>query len=126
MLGVVPLVILPVISLISVFSVDKPTFWNYTFPIISICVAGAYDTYGRFGVNEPKNIKLGFRLFVDVFVSILAASLYLENTFLRAIPITILVICSLFFIYEIYLRIKFAIMSSEWYRRGVEKNNYAF
>ena len=125
LLALIPLVILPLLSLLSVIFVDSPNFWNYTFPVMSICIAGAYDSYGRYIPGHVKNIKLGIRVFVEVIVVVLSASLQHNNIGIRLIPVILLLLMGLFFIYEVFIRVKTQIESSAWYRKGVEKH-YVF
>ena len=125
LLALVPLVFLPLVSLISVFFVDPPDFWNYTFPIFSICIAGMYDSYSRYKPNQAKNIKLGVRVFIDFLVIATSAVLQQGGKKERLIPVVILLVCGLFFIFEIFMRVRTQIESSPWYRRGVEKK-YVF
>lgn len=63
--GFVALVIIPAVSIFFVLFTDGYTFWSYTFPFISISLAGAYDTYGRYNGHSPQNAKLVIRLIFD-------------------------------------------------------------
>ena len=117
LLGGVILLLLPGISLFSTINIlDEVSIQNYVFPLISICLAGAYDTYGRYEYKSPKNIKLVIRLVLDIisiFVSLFAV--VTENTFLIILAPTLLIIPGLMICYEIYIRVKTAIMISKWY-----------
>lgn len=84
-----------------------------------------YDSYSRYTPNQPKNIKLGVRVFIDFSVIVGSAVLQRCGREERLIPIIILLLCGLFFVYEIFLRVRTQIESSPWYRRGVEKK-YVF
>lgn len=116
----IPMVILPLLSIFSIFQADTPNFWNYTFPIISICIAGMYDSYSRYKPKQKMNIKLGIRVFIDSLVIIASAIIQGANPSVRLIPVVVLLLCGLFFAYESYLRVRTQIESSAWYRKGVE------
>lgn len=113
--GLVVLVIVPALSIVFAFCVEKHTFWNYTFPLLSISLAGLYDTYGRYEVKSPKNLKLALRVFFHV-VAIFLAALFVgtENVILLYSPPILLGVCGVFLIYEIYNRVKMTILISRW------------
>ena len=106
------------LSIVSTFCVETPDFWSYTFPIISICIAGMYDSYSRYKPKQKKNIKLGIRVFIDSCVIVASAVVQQSSSKVRLIPVAILLFCGLFFAYESFLRVKTQIESSSWYRRG--------
>ena len=68
-LGLIILIALPCASICSAIFVEKTTFANYVFPIVSICLSGACDTYGRFQKDSHKNFKLVVRLVLEMFSS---------------------------------------------------------
>lgn len=114
--GAIVLILLPMISLITVSFVSQPTWDNYLFPIVSIALAGAYDTYGRYEHGSPKNFKLGLRLIIDLIAMFLSAlSLGINSTILRFAPSCILLFCGLTLTVEIFARIDTAIKLSPWY-----------
>jgi len=116
LLGFIPLIVFPVLSLVMVIRVAQPTTWNYTFPIISICVAGMYDAYGRYKRGAPRNVKLGIRTGVDFFALVLSAILMNEIWYIRLIPTALLALCGIALIFEVFLRVNAAIQMSDWYR----------
>ena len=55
LLGLFILVIIPIISVILALNIDEDVnFFNFYFPIISICLAEIYDAYGRKDGNTKK------------------------------------------------------------------------
>lgn len=113
--GLIVLVIVPALSIIFAVCVEKYTFWNYTFPLLSISLAGIYDNYGRYEGESPKNLKLAVRTLLD-FLAIFFAALCIgmENIILPYISPILLCICGLLLVYEIYNRVKTAILISPW------------
>lgn len=113
--GSVVLVVVPALSVFFAVFVERYTFWNYTFPLLSISLAGLYDTYGRYDQGSPKNQKLMVRAIVH-FVSIFFAALCIgiESKVLPYISPCLLCVCGLFLISEIYRRVKSAILISPW------------
>ena len=87
-MGLVSLIIIPLFFICLVFAVEEYTFWNYSFPLISISWAGVYDCFGRFETKSPKNPKLvvrmvfnGIAIFFSSFVQelvILICQLFLQ------------------------------------------------
>ncbi len=113
--GLVVLVIVPALSIIFAICVEKYTFWNYTFPLLSISLAGIYDTYGRYEGESPKNLKLAVRIIVHCFAIFFAAlCIGVESIILPFVSPILLCVCGLLLIYEIYNRIKTAILISRW------------
>lgn len=114
--GIIILTIFPLISLILLFcNTDKLTFFNYTFPLLSICGAGMYDAYGRFEEarheeSKVKNRKLRIRITADVLSSIISLiALFSKNVvFYYSSPIILLIIGLLLDI-EAFFRITTAI-----------------
>lgn len=85
------------------------------FPIISISLAGAYDAYGRYESASSKNVKLVIRSIFDFLAIFFAAlSVGIENSVLPYIAPLLLLICGFFLTYEIYNRVKLAILISPW------------
>ncbi len=113
--GFVALVIIPAVSIFFVLFTDGYTFWSYTFPFISISLAGAYDTYGRYNGHSPQNAKLVIRLIFD-FLAIFFATLSVgnNNTILSYVAPILLFVCGLFLTFEIYNRVKRAVLISPW------------
>ncbi len=113
--GLVVLVALPLASLLSVFWIEDPGWLNYVFPILSICLSAAYDTYGRYCPGEKKNVKLGLRLICDALALFLAPLVCgLEHRWLAFVPPALLVLSGLVLVYEIFVRLKTAILISAW------------
>lgn len=82
-MGLVSLIIIPLFSICLVFAIEEYTFWNYSFPLISISWAGVYDCFGRFETKSPKNPKLvvrmvfnGISIFFPSFVQELVILVY--------------------------------------------------
>ena len=113
--GFVVLVMIPAVSVLFVLFIDDYTFWSYSFPLISISLAGAYDTYGRYNGHSPKNAKLVVRLIFD-FLAIFFATLSVgnNNIILPYVSPTLLFVCGLFLTFEIYNRVKMAVSISPW------------
>lgn len=113
--GFVALVMIPAVSVFFVLFTDNYTFWSYSFPLISISLAGAYDTYGRYNGRSPKNAKLVVRLIFD-FLAIFFAALSVgnNNMILPYIAPILLFVCGLFLTFEIYNRVKRAVLISLW------------
>lgn len=118
LLGTVILIMLPGASLVFALTECNTTWGNYVFPIMSICLAGAYDTYGRYEPGSPKNIKLGIRLVIDFLALILALTFVgqTELVFRAAAPALLLLEGSTI-MGEVYWRVKTAIELSPWYSR---------
>lgn len=113
--GFVVLVVIPAFSILFVGYEDDYTFWSYAFPFISISLAGAYDTYGRYDGDSPKNAKLVVRIILDFFAIFFAAlSVGNDNVILPYVAPILLFICGLFLTCEIYNRIKRAVLISSW------------
>lgn len=117
LLGTIILIVLPAFSLVSLTeTLNNATLVNYVFPVWSICLAGAYDTYGRYEYKSPKNIKLGTRLVFDALACILALiAVAVQNKVLIVLAPIILIIPGLLLCFEVYSRVKTAIMISKWY-----------
>lgn len=113
--GAVVLVILPAISLGTTFLVTEASWSNYTFPILAICLSGAYDSLGRYSNSSPAKAKLICRWIVEGIALFLAAFFTNSNVwYLLIIPPTILLICGLFILREVFSRINDAIVLSPW------------
>lgn len=113
--GLLALIIIPALSIGFTTHIDKPTFWNYAFPLLSISLAGLYDTYNRYEVRSPKNTKLLIRTifnFTSIFFS--AISIGSKSIILPYISPILLFVCGLLLIFEIYSRVKMAILISPW------------
>lgn len=67
---------MPIVSVFMAVCVEEYTFWNYTFPLLSIALAGLYDTYGRYEEKSPKNTKLAIRIIFDLVVIFFAKTFY--------------------------------------------------
>lgn len=118
LLGTVPLILVPAVSLLSLLWIEATNFWNYCFPIISISIAGAYDTYGRYRPRAARNLKLAVRLAVDLAAIIVACALQTAQSGWRVAPSLLLLICGIALSCEVIRRVKDAIQSSPWYRKG--------
>ncbi len=113
--GVVVLILIPVLSIVSAVYVEAYTFWDYAFPIVSIALAGMYDTYGRYDGKSPKNAKLCVRLLLDALAIFFAAlSVGTESKVIPFIAPILLSFCGLLLVYEVYHRICRAILISPW------------
>lgn len=121
LLGTIPLILIPAVSLVSLTQIKVVDFWNYCFPIISISIAGAYDTYGRYKPKSTRNLKLAVRLAIDL-LAIIAACCFqtAQQPGWRIIPSFLLLICGLALFFEVKRRVTDAIQSSRWYRKGEE------
>lgn len=113
--GIAPLVILPAGSLLPTLLLTKVDFWNYTFPIFCISIAGIYDAYGRMEKHQPKNIKLGIRMALNGIALLLSAILLNYGEGVRWIPSVVLTICGVMLLREIWQRIMTSIQMSEWF-----------
>lgn len=116
LLGSVILIVLPFISLLSLIEIiDEPSLFNYAFPLVSICLPGAYDTYGRYETGNPKNIKLAIRIAFD-FSSIVLAfiALIVKSKFLLVLAPIVLLLPGIMIVFEVYTRVKTAIEISKW------------
>lgn len=95
--------------------VTETNWANYTFPLLSICFAGIYDTYGRYEANSAKNFKLAMRAIVDILAFILACLFTGSgNIVLLILPIIILLLCGVGLGIEVIMRVKTAIEISKW------------
>lgn len=113
--GFIVLVLVPAFSIIFTVHTDKYTFWGYSFPLIAVSLAGAYDTYGRYDGKSPKNVKLVIRIVFDfcaIFFSVL--SLGVDSVICPYIAPILLTMCGLLLLYEMYIRIQLAIQISPW------------
>ncbi len=115
------MIILPGVSLISVILTMDTSWTGYAFPLISICFAGIYDSYGRYEPNTSKNIKLAIRV-CDDFLAILVACIFTNTGSIHfaIIAPVLLLICGFFLSIEAYQRVKVAIEISEWAILGKE------
>lgn len=113
--GLIVLVMIPAVSVLSVLCTDDYTFWSYTFPFISISLAGAYDSYGRYNGRSPQNAKLVVRVIFDFLAIFFAAlSVGINNIVLPYVAPILLLVCGLSLTVEIYNRVKIAILISPW------------
>ena len=112
LLSILPLVILPIISLFSVFYAEDTTFWNYTFPIVTLSVAGIYDTYGRYEQGHPKNVKLGIRAFFDILALCLSGILLNVDNPAKLTAPALLFLSGIFLMIEVIFRVKTKIQIS--------------
>lgn len=117
LLGMIILLVLPILSLISLIGIyDNVGVINYAFPIASICLAGAYDTYGRYEHKSPKNIKLAIRLVFDftaIVLSLIAVAT--QNCVVTVLSPVLLLIPGAMILHEVFVRVKTAIEISKWY-----------
>lgn len=113
--GAIALIVIPGVSLVTVMFVTETNWANYTFPLLSICFAGLYDTYGRYEAHSAKNFKLGMRAIIDVFAFILTC-LFVgsDSKILLALPIILLLMSGLGLGTEVVIRVKTAIEISKW------------
>lgn len=116
--GLIVLIILPAVSLYSVHLFDVVDFWNYTFPILSIGMAGIYDSYGRYEKFSPKNKKLIFRIVLDSFSVVFSAYFVLVQEIDKIwyfLSPSILLGAGIILLYEVYLQIKQTLQVCKWY-----------
>ena len=64
-LGILSLIVVPAVSLWFVNYAGEHTFLAFAFPLLSICIAGIYDSFGRFGNANNNNTKLIIRIVLD-------------------------------------------------------------
>lgn len=115
LLGLFILVIIPIISVILALNIDEDVnFFNFYFPIISICLAEIYDAYGRKDGNTKKGTVLNIRIVLAV-VSLLSLIFILCLDQCYWLPPSILVLNALLIIFEIFLRVVYNIKSSIWF-----------
>lgn len=115
LLGLLILVVIPIVSIILTFEIDQNVdFFNFCFPIISICLAEIYDAYGRKDGNPKKGIVLNIRIVFSV-ISLLSLIFVFILGKCYWIPSAILVLNALLIIVEIILRFNYTIKSSIWY-----------
>lgn len=113
--GFLVLVVIPAVSVLLVLCTNGYTFWNYTFPFVSISLAGAYDTYGRYDGISPRNAKLVVRVIFDFLAIFFAAlSVGINDMVLPYVAPALLFVCGLLLTFEIYNRVKRAILISPW------------
>lgn len=113
--GIVPLILLPLASLIPALLEVEAGFWSYTFPLSCISIAGMYDAYGRMEKEAPKNVKLGIRIALNRIALLLSAILLNYGRCVRWIPGVILIICGSMLLREICQRVSTSILMSEWF-----------
>ena len=114
--GLIALVFVPAFSVLLVIFTSNYTFWNYTFPLLSISLAGLYDTYGRYEFQSPRNQKLAARTIIHAIAIFCSAlSLGMDSKWMFYIAPTLLCLCGLLLIREIYIRVKKAILISPWF-----------
>lgn len=114
--GLIVLVLVPAISVLLVVFTDDYSFWNYTFPLLSISLAELYDTYGRYEGKSPKNQKLVTRIIINMLAIFFSAlCMGTENRGLPYIAPILLLLCGLLLTVEIYNRVKKAILISPWF-----------
>lgn len=115
--GILPLLLLPAASLFPAVMAAQVGFWNYTFPIFCISIAGIYDAYGRIEDHNPKNIKLGIRIALNSAALFLSAVFMNYGPCVRWIPGALLTLSGALLLGEICLRVSTAFRMSEWYPR---------
>ena len=124
--GTIGLIIIPAISFVTTLFVEDKSWANYTFPLLSICFAGLYDTYGRYEVGSPKNVKLAIRAIIDIIAFVIACIFTYTNTiWLSLVPAILLFICGLGLSVEVFFQIKYAIEISEWAIKRKEDDDNA-
>lgn len=113
--GFIVLIVIPAMSILLVVHTSDCSFWNYTFPLVSISMAGAYDTYGRYSGASPKNVKLAIRIILN-FLAIVFTAFATDNnnSALSFVAPILLLLCGLFLLYEIFNRLKIAVQISPW------------
>lgn len=113
--GLIILIVIPGLSVCFAIQTEHCTFWNYTFPFLSISLSGLYDTYGRYHGESARTPKLLIRMifhFLSIFFSALCAGT--DSQLLPLIPPLLLCVCGLLLLFEIYHRIKRAVLVSPW------------
>ena len=131
LIGGLVLVVIPFVSLISVYLVENINFFSYLFPLISISAAEIYDAYGRMDDDSnnikgncgiTKNKKLSIRILTNILAIIITVFLYVLRKYTYSfliIPIILLVANGLLIIREFYKRIVLAIKlkMTKFYKR---------
>lgn len=115
--GFVVLVVIPAGSICLTISAGSEgrIFWNYTFPLVSIAMAGLYDSFGRYDGNPVTRPKLVIRGILDLLAIFFSAvGIGEENGIVPYISPILLLICGLILTFEMYNRIKKAILISSW------------
>lgn len=117
-LGLIVIIFLPSLSLISTIKmISYAGFANYTFPIISICLCGAYDAYGRQERGKiKKNIKLLIRIIVDILVLLLSfLSFATKNKIALSVPPIMLIVVGCMILNEAKTRIITTLKINFWF-----------
>lgn len=123
--GIVPLIIIPCLSVVFTIHTEIFTFWDYTFPLVSISLAGMYDSFSRYEYQSAKNPKLVFRTVLNILVMFLSsycASPFIilngrcvgEQRWIAYLAPLLLFLGGVFLINEIFCRIYNAILISRW------------
>lgn len=108
--GAIVLLVVPACALVTVFFVTDATWANYTFPLLTICVSGAYDTFGRYSPTSPAKAKLICRWVMEGIVVFFAALFTnCDTRWPLFIAPALLLICGLLVLREVYERISTAI-----------------
>lgn len=112
-LGLLVLIVIPSISIILAFN-QSINFFNFYFPIISICLAEIYDAYGRKDGNDKKGTILNIRIVLALFSLMnLILVFFIEKYYW--LPSLILILNALLIVVEIFLRIKLNIKTNKYY-----------
>lgn len=123
--GIVPLIVIPCLSVLFTIHTEIFTFWDYTFPLISISVAGMYDSFGRYEYQSVKNPKLVFRTVLNILVMLMSsycASPFIklsgrcvgEQRWIAYIAPFLLLLSGIFLINETFCRIYNGVLISRW------------
>lgn len=123
LIGFFLLTVMPLGSLLSLIVIlPSPTFFNYVFPIMSLSLAGMYDSYGRYKYKQAKNVKLGIRFLMDLAAIITAALFYRNPHHVTLIIAPVILLgAGTLLIHETYIRIKSDIIMSDWNPRNFQK-----
>ncbi len=116
LLSVPVLILLPLFSLLTVIVANSSGFWAYTFPVISVGLAGAYDSYGRYGKATKSGAKIVVRIVLDLLACFFAAVATNTQVFwLKLIAPILLILSGLVLVAEVILRVSYAMKMSPWY-----------
>lgn len=113
--GLGVLVLIPLLSIILTIRIDSSSFWNYSFPLISISLAEIYDVYGRYEYKSSKNTKLFVRIALNcVSIAFSLGCRGCSGVILFFSPVC-LCLNGLLLVVEICNRVNYAIKLSKWY-----------
>lgn len=107
-------ILLPFLSIFLILSSDNHSFWQYSFPLLSIALTGICDSVSRYD-GERKTIvpKVTARIVFDALALILACSISKTTiSWLFWIPPVILILSGMFLLYDAWKQIHTTILIS--------------